>query len=243
MVLSPLTPHQRTSLWAVSAFDEVAETYQIALRQNLRLIPGGVEYYNENRVKLAKKLTESVGRVRKILDFGGGIGLATPHLQRHFAEAQIFIYDPSSESVIHAVTEHPSLIPLTLDELSNHKYDLIFIAGVLHHVDPALRKSILEMLRDLLSTEGVLSIFELNPLNPVTQLLVSSCPFDEDANLISKRNLEELLNGIDGLDIFAGGYTVFLPPILKFLRATESLLKWFPMGAQYYIGARSILAS
>jgi SAM-dependent methyltransferase len=227
---------------AVNSFDEVAENYQAALKQNLRFIPGGVEYYYENRAKLAKTLSGLPERVRTILDFGGGVGLAIPHLQRQFAEARIYIYDASSESVTRAVEQHPSASPLTLDELQNYKFDMVFVAGVIHHIEPAQRKDVLARLRDSLAPEGVLCIFELNPLNPITRRLVSCCPFDEDASLISKRNLEVLLGSVEGLRVHDGGYTVFFPPILRRLRPIEKLLKHLPIGAQYYLGVHAALS-
>jgi 2-polyprenyl-3-methyl-5-hydroxy-6-metoxy-1,4-benzoquinol methylase len=226
-------------MYAVNPFDEIAERYQQALEENLRFIPGGVEYYYENRAKLARKIVNQRNSVGSILDFGGGIGLAIPHLHQQFPHAQISIYDSSAESVSRAVQQHPSTQPLLLDQLSKRKFDLIFVAGVIHHVPLDMRNEILMVLRDSLAPEGTICIFELNPLNPVTRRLVACCPFDEDANLISRRHLETLINEIDGLEVNAGGYTVFLPPVLKLLRPIEKILRWLPLGAQYYLGITS----
>lgn len=213
----------------------MAGRYREALQHNLRFVPGGSDFYNENRARLARFMTASSAHTDSILDFGGGIGLAIPHLRRQFPHSRLYIYDSSKESVARATQEHDLLTSLTLEELCSQKFDMIFVAGVIHHISPDERVKILETLRDCLSPHGTLCIFELNPLNPVTRRLVANCPFDEDATLVSKPKLTSLIRQINGLKINSGGYTVFMPPIFKFLWPVERLLRWLPFGAQYFL--------
>lgn len=219
----------------LNSFDETANRYQEALQHNLRFVPGGTDYYYENRAKLARAMRLSTAKTDSILDFGGGIGLAIPHLRRKFPHSKIYIYDSSEESVARAAQENESVSALTLEQLRSQKFDIIFVAGVIHHISPDERAQTLEILRDSLNHHGTICIFELNPLNPVTRRLVANCPFDEDASLISKASLTKVISEIDGLGVKGGGYTVFMPPILKALWPAERLLRWLPLGAQYYL--------
>lgn len=216
-------------------FDKYAETYQTVLAKNLRFIPGGTDYYNRNRVRITKKVVENAPEPKQILDFGGGIGLSIPHLKHEFPLAVISICDASAESVEVAYHFHPEIQILDAHGLPPQYFDLIFVAGVVHHVEPALRLELLTRIIDSLRPGGTIVIHELNPLNPVTRRLVACCPFDDDAILITKSELINTLKGIDGIRLRKQGFSVFLPPIFRSISSVEHLLGWCPIGAQYFV--------
>jgi len=219
----------------VSQFDSYATEYESALKQNLRFVPGGVDYYYRNRVKIAKRAVRNLPTPKEILDFGAGIGLTIPHLQTAFPTSKISICDESAESVEQAHQRFPAVEVIDSNSLPTGKFDLIFVAGVIHHVTPADRSEVIHRISEALSPDGLLVIYELNPLNPITRRLVRCCPFDEDATLITKRGLKALLLQEVNLRIANEAFMVFLPPLLEALNPLEKLMKWCPFGAQYYV--------
>jgi len=92
---------------------------------------------------------------------------------------------------------------------------------------------LLGQLRQLLRPGGWLVIFEHNPLNPLTRFAVNTCPFDENAVLLSGRTLRRRLQAAGFGDVEIA-YTAFFPRALAALRRFERALTWMPVGAQYY---------
>jgi hypothetical protein len=78
----------------------------------------------------------------------------------------------------------------------------------------------------------MLTIFEHNPLNPLTVHAVNSCPFDENAVMIRAKTLLRSLQDA-GWACAALRYHIFFPHALKGLRSLEKYLRWVPLGAQY----------
>jgi len=220
----------------VSKFDELPGDYNERLSENLRPITANAEYFTEYRVELAHRLTG--GRATAILDFGCGVGNSLGHLLRRFPHAAIFACDASLPSVDEARVRYPQVEFIDNDVLPTSRFDLVFVAGVVHHIEPAARPEVLRRITGALGDDGVLAIFEHNPLNPVTRSLVASCIYDDDATLISRRALHRLIETEPRLDVVGGGYTVFVPPALRRLRPAERMVGWLPLGAQYYVKAQ-----
>jgi trans-aconitate methyltransferase len=216
-------------------FDAISDDYEPALRHNLRFIPGGIEYYYANRARIARRTTLGSPEIRRILDFGGGIGLAFPHLRASFPDAEVLIYDSSQESVSRAVSTHSELRSVQPHEFAELSCDLVFVAGVVHHVQTGDRSQVLSKLIDCLRPGGHLIIFELNPLNPITRHLVKMCPFDSAAELVSRAELRKLTRQSRDLTEIDSKYIVFFPPALRFLLSLERMMGWLPLGAQYYL--------
>jgi len=219
----------------MSRFDEFATEYEVALSQNLRFIPGGVNYYYQNRVNIAIREMASQSPPERILDFGGGVGLTVPLLCKAFPRSVVSLCDASAESTSQAKLRYPYVEVLNGESLPERHFDLIFVAGVIHHIDPANRHDVLNRLSRSLALGGLLILYELNPLNPITRRLVRCCPFDDDAELISKGKLKELVETHGELRVINEAFMVFLPPVLGRLARLEQLLKWCPLGAQYYL--------
>jgi SAM-dependent methyltransferase len=220
----------------MNRFDEAPRDYNEVLSENLRFIPGGVDYYTEYRAHLARQSTPDP--VTSILDFGCGVGNSLPHLRRMFPDASITACDASEPSVEIAKRHHPFVRFVSEAELAPAAFDLVFVAGVIHHVDPADRDRVMRVLGRALAPRGTMTIFELNPLNPVTRRLVSTCVYDDDATLITRTALVRLIGQTEGLTVTHSAFTVFVPPALARLRSLERYLRWCPMGAQYFVTAR-----
>ena len=109
-------------------------------------------------------------------------------------------------------------------------FDLVFAICVLHHVEPAARLDFVQELVRVTRPGGVVAVFEHNPLNPLTRLVVSRCAFDEGVVLVRRRALERLLVG-PATDEVTSRYILFTP--WKATRGLERPLGRVPLGAQY----------
>lgn len=109
-------------------------------------------------------------------------------------------------------------------------FDLTFAICVLHHVDPPARAGFVREVLRVTRPGGLVAVFEHNPLNPLTRLVVRRCAFDEGVVLVRRRALERLLAGPAAGDV-ASRYLLFTP--WKSAWALERPLGRVPLGAQY----------
>jgi SAM-dependent methyltransferase len=215
-------------------FDDYADRYESLLQEQLAFFSGDRGYFSQHKVDILSKLMplEFSGR---ILDFGCGIGLTLPYLQQTFAGSQLYATDLSQKSLEHVAQKYPEVNVLTDDKLDTEQFDVIFVAGVFHHIPPAMRDSVMRRLAERLTPGGKLCVFEHNPYNPVTQRMVSTCPFDEDAVLLPKHETKKLFVDHGKLSVVQDGYCLFFPAKLKGFAPIEKVLKWLPLGGQYFV--------
>ncbi|MDH4231631.1 MAG: class I SAM-dependent methyltransferase [Nitrospirota bacterium] len=217
-------------------FDDYQKTYNELLRNQVRFFDKNDAYFAEYKVKILKKLARK--RPQRILEYGCGVGRNLGFLRKHFPGSEIYGCDISGKSLESAAKEHTGtrLFALGKDDITK-KFDLIFVANVMHHIAPELRLTALRDIDRMLEENGSLFIFEHNPYNPVTRHLVNTCPFDEDAVLVKPAELKSLLSAA-GMHVKLVHYTLFFPVFLKWLRFLEAFLVKVPMGGQYFVYAR-----
>ena len=217
----------------MAEFDEYADSYEKVLIDQLSFFVNSRDYYSKYKVEIAANLTDRGSK--KILDFGAGIGLSIPFLQNSYLEAEIYASDESEQSLEFIRRKYPSVEILHGNEIEHHKFDIIFIAGVFHHIAIKDREKVLKLLNSIINEDGKIIIFEHNPYNPLTQKIVSNCIFDADANLLYMKQLCSLINATQGLEVNKSAYTLFFPEFLKKLVGIEKYLGWLPLGGQYYV--------
>jgi SAM-dependent methyltransferase len=218
-------------------FDRYIENYNELLRERTQFFSPGEQYFARYKANI---VAERISRpVSTLLEFGCGIGRNIPFLQAAFPRAAITGTDIAAASIDYASAENPSALFAVEGPSTNGigRFDLIFVAGVFHHVPVDERQSVAQTLRDRLEDGGEVFVFEHNPYNPVTRRIVSNCPYDEDAVLLRPRELADLLAGT-GLAIVDSGYCLFVPPSLGPLVRLERYLGWLPLGGQYWVRAR-----
>jgi SAM-dependent methyltransferase len=118
------------------------------------------------------------------------------------------------------------------------RFDVAFAICVLHHVEPADRAAFVVELGRVVRPGGVVLIFEHNPYNPLTRVAVSRCDFDRGVVLETRAATLRLVRS-GGLEPVEAPYIVFFPWRARGLRATERVLGWLPLGAQYVVAARA----
>jgi SAM-dependent methyltransferase len=218
-------------------FNAYTQDYNRLLNESTRFFSSSEEYFAAYKVDEVKRaLRAPVGR---ILEFGCGIGRNIPFLHQAYPQAEIVGTDVSAASLEQAAMENPEhRFFEESPDLEIGGFDLIFVAGVFHHIPPSDRSQVTRLLMSRLNPAGSVCIFEHNPYNPVTRRIVSTCPYDADAVLLKPRELHGLLETA-GFDVAAQRYCLFVPPKLGALRSLERWLTWLPLGGQYWIHARA----
>jgi SAM-dependent methyltransferase len=226
-------------------FDDYAADYSAILDKSLALSGYDPGYFDEYKVREMRSVISKRRKLAgslKILNFGCGIGKSEPFIAQYFPASSIFSTDVSSESIRIARERNRALANVTfaVSDGSTIPFegscDLIFCAGVFHHIPQEQRQSILANLREKLSPGGILFIFEHNPWNPLTRRIVASCPLDVNAHLVSAPDMVQILR-LAGFNNILRRFIIFFPRLLRFLNPLERLLGACPLGAQYYIMA------
>lgn len=217
-------------------FDDYTENYNKLLKEGTSFFSSNEEYFAKYKVDLVRKKIHTP--VNRILEYGCGIGRNISFLQQAFPSATIMGSDISSASLEIARSENPGAEFFREDENvgSIGLFDIIFVAGVFHHVPTPQRSIVAKTLFNRLVPSGLLFVFEHNPFNPVTRRIVNNCPYDEDAILLSPKELKEYLLSSGFINLHTE-FCLFFPPKLKKLTNLESKLWWVPLGGQYFIRA------
>jgi SAM-dependent methyltransferase len=218
-------------------FDKYAGDYDAILKDQLKFFSGDDKYFASYKVRLVRRY--SVREPKTILEYGCGTGRNLPFFKEKFPAAEIFGADISAQSIAIAKAQNPFAHCAHLDDAfvqSAGKFDMIFVAGVFHHITPNERAAVLRQIQGLLTAGGSVFVFEHNPYNPLTQKLVRECPFDADASLISMPQMRALMEDA-GFVATVRRYTLFVPPALRGLIHLENYLGWLPLGGQYFIRA------
>jgi len=222
-------------------FDEFADSYRDIHSENIKLSGADSLYFAEMKVRLLQPFenNESI----KVLDIGCGDGATELFMQRYFSNWNVDGVDISEKSIIEAKKRGLSnaifsVYNGTRVPVQDECFDIVFVAGVLHHVEYKFHSAIVKEIFRILKKGGRLYIFEHNPLNPLTRHLVNTCVFDKDARLL-KSNYTSSLILESGLKLKKKHFIIFFPRkgILTKLIFLEKYLQWLPLGGQYFIRA------
>lgn len=230
-------------------FDQIAPDYEAIHNQSL---PPGVKSDDFVRYKAltiaSLIMAGDHGGDFRYLDFGCGNGrlfrllLDSPPLHNILSQGRLKLYgvDPSSQSLKEAAVIAGPQITLA-DNLralpKEAAFDLIISCNVFHHIPPSERRDKLRELFARLRPGGKLVLWEHNPFNPFTRLLVKLCPFDGDARLLTMTSARRLCEEV-GLRHLRHQYVHILPPALaryQLVDWLEQSLRRLPLGAQYWL--------
>lgn len=117
-------------------------------------------------------------------------------------------------------------------------FDLVTAVCVYHHVDEPVRVPLTREIYRILRPRGIFCIIEHNPFNPLTRLIVSQCPIDVDAHLLSARQAKAYVKQA-ALHHLESQYFLYLPKTMfEKAGSLELLLKNVPAGGQYAVFSR-----
>jgi SAM-dependent methyltransferase len=114
------------------------------------------------------------------------------------------------------------------------------VNGVFHHIRPEDRLPALLAIRNALRPGGWLALFENNPWNPGTRLVMNRIPFDREAVPLSPPEVRRLLLTAGFRLEQAIRFLFYFPRALAVCRALEPWLVLMPLGAQYYALGRRV---
>jgi SAM-dependent methyltransferase len=215
-------------------FDRAAE-YEAMLNQGIGLSGENQEFFISGRIEDMR--SQIPPGPRRILDFGCGTGKACARLAEAFPLAQVVGADLSEDALRHARSCFGSdrvTFANIADLPQQERFDLCYINGVFHHILPEERQQTLTMIREILTPGAHLALFENNPWNPGTRMVMSRIPFDRDAIPLSfletRRRIKEA-----GFRLRGSRFLFYMPNALAPLRFVEPLFVKVPLGAQYYV--------
>ncbi len=222
-------------------FDEYAENYRQIHNRNIAISGADSLYFAEMKVRLLMGYMKN--EMLNVLDVGCGDGATEIFMQEYFPLWKVEGIDTSQRSIEAANLRNLSSAKFQFYNgnkipFEENQFDVIFIAGVLHHVNYDLHSSLLKEINRVLKPGGKLFLFEHNPLNPLTRYLVNTCEFDKDAKLLQAGYSESLLK-TNNFKIYKKNFIIFFPRkglLSKFI-FLEKYLQWLPLGGQYFMVA------
>ena len=208
----------------------------------------GVSLSGENKAYFAKarvdwlktRLAARGASTRTILDYGCGTGSAVPFLCDAFEPDGVLGIDVSIESLRVARERHGSPTVRFMrpaDYSPREQIDLVFTNGTFHHIPPRERAKAVQYLQRAIVRGGHLALWENNPWNPGTRLVMRRIPFDRDAVMLSAGGAGRLLRR-HGFEVCARDFLFVFPRALRRLRPLERVLAGLPLGAQCLVLAR-----
>lgn len=123
--------------------------------------------------------------------------------------------------------------------IKDNSIDICLAICLLHHIDPSKRLEIVKEMDRITKKKGLILIFEHNPINPITQLIVRRCIVDRGVKLLSLPQLRHLYR-MSNIQVLAEKYILFFPERLPFLKPVESFFRYIPLGGQYVIVGRKV---
>ena len=219
-------------------FDRFEQTYEAELDDAIAFAGQEHGFYVDAKARrlvgLARRRVAATHP--RALDVGCGVGLTDARLVPHVGE--LHGVDVSAGMVERARAANPQARYEVYDgarlPYGDGEFDLAFAICVLHHVDPAGRRPLLAEMARVTKPDGLVAVFEHNPLNPLTRRVVRSCAFDEGVTLIGRGELERLFRAAS-LIVAESEYLLFFPWRAD---AVERRLTWLPLGAQYVVAGR-----
>lgn len=230
--------------WTNPEFDHYVAEYDAALAHGLRLSGEDKNYFARERIAwLTQQLSQLGERPRHCLDFGCGVGSATPFLLGLRTIEQITSVDISGTSIALAQqmhgTEHVHFC--LLDEYGlGEEIDLAFCNGVFHHLPLTERADAIDYVYRVLRPGGLFAFWENNPWNPGTRLVMSRISFDREAVTLKASEARRLLIA-GGFAVLRTDFLFIFPRLFRWLRFLEPWITPLPLGAQYQILCRKPL--
>ena len=222
---------------AAAGFDSFAEQYEAALASGLRYSGEDSGFFARGRIEwLSRRLAGLDAAAERVLDFGCGTGSSAALLRDLLAATEVIGTDVSQRLLDRARREHASVgIEFrTPDETPEEWADLAYCNGVFHHIVPHERPAAIAFVRRVLRPGGLFALWENNPWNPGTRLVMRRIEFDRDAITLTPPETRRMLLA-GGFEILGTDSRFYFPHALAFLRGLEERLTRIPLGAQYLV--------
>jgi len=222
-------------------FDAHVGRYDEDLQRGLSVSGESRDYFARGRIDHLARCLGALGfGVDSLLDFGCGDGASVPLLRSALGARRAIGTDVSQPSLDLARSRHPGPgVDFVADSAlpACDALDLVYSNGTFHHIAPPERIGVLRRIHAWLRPGGCFALFENNPWNPGTRLVMSRIPFDRDAVVISAREARRVVRAA-GFDVLRCDFLFVFPRALRALRSLEARLAALPLGAQYMLLTR-----
>ena len=223
---------------------DLSDDYDAMLARGLSLTGEGKDYYLAGRLADLRRQLAGVQSPRRILDFGCGIGDTARALVEVFSTeerpVEVVGVDSSENALAHARKTHGSrnisFHPVS-DLVDLGPFDLCYVNGVFHHLELGERLVTARRIHQALALGGRLALFENNPWNPGTRLVMRRIPFDRHARLISPSRARLMAAEAGFEEPAAIRFLFFFPKCLALFRFAEPWMAYVPLGGQYCLTA------
>lgn len=224
-------------------FDEYCDNYTHQINEAIAFSGQSHDFFTKVKADylteiLSNKFSSSDDEEIHALDVGCGHGLIHPYLLEKNNKLRLSGVD-IAPSVIDAARSANSNVSYqtyngTILPYADNTFHMAFAICVMHHVPPLQWHSFLLEMKRVVKLNGLVVIFEHNPLNPITLKVVKNCPLDKSAILI-RSGLMKKLKRQAGLMNLKRTFILFTPFEVPILQKLDHKLGWFPLGAQYYV--------
>ncbi len=222
-------------------FDDFAKDYDAALMRGVSVSGESKDFFAKGRLVWLRHCLDQIGfKPSRVMDYGCGTGSATLFVFSELGAASLLGVDISAGSLDVARKEHGSdraAFKVMDDFAPDGSFDLVLCNGVFHHIPLEFRARCMDYIVRSLRPGGLFALWENNPWNPGTQIVMARIPFDRDAIKLSPRVARRLVRG-GGLEVLSTSFQFIFPSALGFLRGLEAPLARLPFGAQYQVLAR-----
>lgn len=230
-----------TSSSKPAEFDGFAADYDAALNKGISLSGEAKDYFIEGRIAWLKRRLDRLGLVLtkpRVIDFGCGTGAAFSTLRRLLDASVVIGIDVSAAELEIARNENPWAQTYQPDQApADLSADIAYSNGTFHHIPPTERPGVVTKIFQHLKPGGLFALWENNPWNPGTRMVMSRIPFDRDAITLNAFETRRLLRGA-GFELLRTDFMFIFPRQLAPLRALEPSLSRLPFGAQYQVLCR-----
>lgn len=220
------------------ALFDLSEHYDEMLRKGVSLSGEDPAFFLYGRVDDLCKNLPAGFKPARILDFGCGTGESSAYLAKVFPGSTILGVDTAVPAIELAERRHGNA-NIKFDTLqaipAQSTFDLCYVNGVFHHIVPAERADAVKSIFNSMNPGGYFALFENNPWNPGTRMVMKRIPFDRDAITLSYVETQNMLQKGGFKLARSTRFLFYFPKALGFLRPFESALTGLPMGAQYYV--------
>lgn len=219
-------------------FDKYAKNYDDEVNRALGFSGLNVDFFTrikgQHLLDLLGKYLPDLGAAC-VLDLGCGIGNYHAFVQPHVKA--LHGVELSSECLkiakkINPMVEYTHYDGDIIPFKDNH-FDAVFTICVMHHVPPQNWPGFVDEIRRVLRPGGIFAVYEHNPYNPLTRLVVNRCEFDRDAVLLRPAVMRKLMSEA-GLSAVTTNSIFTIPPSNAILAAIDAKLSALPFGAQYF---------
>ena len=224
----------------MTRFDRLSSSYDELLKDPIRDRFTGrePEFFHRRKADLIRRFFRRWGVAAsglRYLDVGCGKGELLGLLQSDFKQAAGC---DISEAMMQRVSQRMEIeIRVQKNSLripfGDAEFDFVTAVCVYHHVLPACRAALTADIARVLRPGGIFCVIEHNPFNPVTRLIVSRTPVDNDAVLLPAAEVRKLAITAGLLPLEQDYFLYFPQAVYGYLGRAEAMLAKVPLGGQY----------